>query len=178
MPHHPQTSGSSLESELFPTRRRKTQPLQSEAFHHRARFILFRRRAGKIARLPQHVRDRLNQMLLDGIPYAKIIANLGEAGKGLNKDNLSRWRKADHQDWLAEQRNLQAGSSVSESSNQVKNVAFLLHELDADTLRATSAKNPDHLVRVFNLAGQVAGVKFSGRTRSNLHPSNIRLMAI
>src|SRR5579859_7064702 len=140
---------------LFPTRSRKPHPIQSEAFHQRARFILYRRRAGKIANLPQPVRDHINLMLQDGVPYAKIIARLGDAGKGLNKDNLSRWRKADHQDWLDEQLRLQATSNRPESPSEVKNVAFLLHELDADTLGETTAKNPDHFVRVFNLTARL-----------------------
>src|SRR5712691_1319531 len=67
-----------------------------------------RRRAGKIARLPQAARDQINLMLRDGLPYAEIVVRLGQAGTGLNKDNLSRWRKAGHQDWLWQQRWLAA----------------------------------------------------------------------
>src|SRR5258708_33826767 len=77
-----------------------------------------RRRAGKIAHLPQSVRDRINLMLRDGLTYAAIIASLGEAGKGLNKDNLSRWRKADHQDWLWEQHWLEATQNRPEFATQ------------------------------------------------------------
>jgi hypothetical protein len=32
-------------------------------------------RTGKIARLPKTVRDQINQMMLDGVPFAKIIEN-------------------------------------------------------------------------------------------------------
>ena len=42
-------------------------------------------------------------MLDDGLPYADIVARLGDVGKSLNKDNLSRWRQHQHQDWLEEQ---------------------------------------------------------------------------
>ena len=42
-----------------------------EAICRPARFILHRRRAGKIARLPQHVRDESNSMLLDGMSRSR-----------------------------------------------------------------------------------------------------------
>src|SRR6266478_7720368 len=77
-----------------------------------------RRRAGKIAHLPQAVRDKINVMLSDGLTYAEIIAKLGEAGRGLNKDNLSRWRKAQHQDWLWEQHWLEATDNRPEFAAQ------------------------------------------------------------
>jgi len=55
---------------------------------------------GKIARLPKAVRDQINQMLLDGVPYAKIAESIGEPGKDLNDDNLGNWKKKGFQDWL------------------------------------------------------------------------------
>jgi hypothetical protein len=35
-----------------------------------------RARCGKVARLPKEIRDQLNEMLLDGVPHAKIIQTL------------------------------------------------------------------------------------------------------
>src|SRR5512140_1693813 len=61
------------------------------------------RRTGKIARLPKAVRDKLNQALADGLPYADIIAQLGPDGAGLSEMNMSRWKDGGHQDWLKEQ---------------------------------------------------------------------------
>src|SRR5690349_14405438 len=63
-----------------------------------------RRRAGKISHLPEAVREQINLMIDDGLTYAQIIERLGDAGKTLNKDNLSRWRLHQHQDWLEERR--------------------------------------------------------------------------
>ncbi len=60
------------------------------------------RRNGKIARLPKTVRDQINQMLLDGVPYAKIIEDIGEPGKGLDEDNMRRWKAGGFEDWLLE----------------------------------------------------------------------------
>jgi hypothetical protein len=61
------------------------------------------RRNGKVARLPAELREQINQMLDDGVPYKKIIENLGEAGKHINEDNISNWRLGGFQDYLKAQ---------------------------------------------------------------------------
>jgi hypothetical protein len=118
-------------------------------------FILHRRRAGKIARLPKPVREQINRMLQDGVPYAGIIASLGEAGKGLNKDNMSRWRKADHQDWLTNQTWHAALGNRPEPPAQTKQLALLLHDMDADTLVESVSRNPAKFVPVMNAVARL-----------------------
>src|SRR6266446_6854156 len=61
------------------------------------------RRNGKVARLPLALREQINHMLDDGVPYKKIIAKLGEAGKHLNEDSISNWRLGGYQDYLKAQ---------------------------------------------------------------------------
>src|SRR4051812_35360327 len=61
------------------------------------------RRKGKVARKPKEIRDRINQLLLDGVPYLDIIARLGDDASDLNEDNLSNWRAGGYQEWLREQ---------------------------------------------------------------------------
>jgi len=61
------------------------------------------RRNGKIARLPFKLRELINLMLRDGLPYSAIIQKLAEHGHALNHDNLSRWFAGGHRDWLQEQ---------------------------------------------------------------------------
>ena len=62
--------------------------------HHRAR-------NGKIARLPFAIRQAVNEMLLDGLNYPQIVAQLKKLGHpGIRPQNLSEWRKGGHQDWL------------------------------------------------------------------------------
>ena len=61
------------------------------------------RRNGKVARLPLALREQINHMLDDGVPYKKIIAKLGEAGKHLKEDNISNWRLGGYQDYLKAQ---------------------------------------------------------------------------
>src|SRR5881396_1869268 len=58
------------------------------------------RRNGKVARLPSALREQINHMLDDGVPYKTIIQKLGEAGKHLNKDSISTWRLGGYQDYL------------------------------------------------------------------------------
>ncbi len=57
-------------------------------------------RSGKVARLPEKLRETLNLLLLDGLTYDAIIAKLGEPGKHLTYHNLKRWRQGGYQDWL------------------------------------------------------------------------------
>ena len=61
------------------------------------------RQTGKFARLPKTLRDKINTLIQDGVPYQDIIDSLGEVGKDLNIVNLSRWKDGGHQDWLLEQ---------------------------------------------------------------------------
>lgn len=66
-----------------------------------------RQRNGAIARLPKATRRRINEMLDDGTSYLQIIAALGDEGKGLNEDIMTRWKTGGYQDHLREQRLLE-----------------------------------------------------------------------
>ncbi len=48
---------------------------------------------GKIARLPDNLREQVNQMIFDGQPYRTIIESLGEHGKDIDEKNITTWRK-------------------------------------------------------------------------------------
>jgi hypothetical protein len=111
------------------------------------RRALKRRRRGKIAHLPESVHEQINLMLQDGVPYAQIIARLGPAGVGLNKDNLSRWRKTNYQDWYQEQLWLEAVRrwphlARHESAGRM---AMLMTEFDAESLSQTLYHDPGKL---------------------------------
>lgn len=62
-----------------------------------------RRSRGIIARLPPPVREKINNMIDEGLTYAEIITRLGPDGKDLTEKHLSRWFKTGHQDWLKNQ---------------------------------------------------------------------------
>jgi hypothetical protein len=70
-------------------------------------------RNGKIARLPRHVREELNERLersepgpqllawLNALPETKEVAEKHFASAPVNKQNLSEWRQGGFQEWLA-----------------------------------------------------------------------------
>lgn len=69
-----------------------------------AKPIVTRRPRGKIGRLPKLVRDHLNQLIQDGLPYEAIRQQLGEPAKDLTADNISEWKNnGGYQDWINEQ---------------------------------------------------------------------------
>jgi hypothetical protein len=51
-----------------------------------------RRRTGKVASLPKITRDKINAGIDDGVPYDKIIDNLGPEGAGLTVHHISEWK--------------------------------------------------------------------------------------
>jgi len=94
-----------------------------------------RRRTDKIARLPSAVRASLNHMLDEGLPYKEIIQRLGEHGKNLSKQNLSRWKQGAYQDHLYDQQ-------LAEYNRlQMEFAAELLPEIPEDSRQLAEACN-------------------------------------
>ena len=72
-------------------------------------------RVGKIARLPEHIREQINRRLQDGEEGKDIIAWLNSldevkavlagkfAGRPINDGNLSEWKLGGYRDWEAQQ---------------------------------------------------------------------------
>ena len=92
------------------------------------------RRNGKVARLPLPLREQVNRMLDDGVPYKTIIEKLGDAGNHLNEDNISNWRLGGHQDYL--------------NTLQLNDRARTQTEAAADVLRDTGQLGPAKLQQV------------------------------
>ena len=76
------------------------------------RHLLFgwvpRPRNGKVAKLPEAIRNRINLMIEDGLPYASILEKLRESSDALlpyaiSEMNLSNWYRGGYQDWRARQ---------------------------------------------------------------------------
>ncbi|HWX18686.1 MAG TPA: hypothetical protein VN578_02155 [Candidatus Binatia bacterium] len=94
------------------------------------------RRNGKIARLPKETRDMLNHMLDDGLPYRVIIDELGDAGEGLNTQNITNWVKGGYQDYLKHQ------DAIDRAKAQVELAIDLLREIgDTDIAHVRRACN-------------------------------------
>jgi hypothetical protein len=131
------------------------------------------RRNGKIARLPKETRDMLNRMLDDGIPYHVIIDELGEAGDGLNTQNLTNWKQGGYQEWvknqeLIEQTRVQTETAIDllratdGAANAAKVVEAchmvgatqLLHALldhGDEAVKKLLVNNPDTYIRILNI---------------------------
>ncbi|HWV99892.1 MAG TPA: hypothetical protein VNZ64_09395 [Candidatus Acidoferrum sp.] len=63
-----------------------------------------RRSHSKIGRLPKTTRDKLNEMVRDGVPYPDIPAKLGDDANDITARNISSWQSGPHyQRWLLEQ---------------------------------------------------------------------------
>ena len=77
------------------------------------------RRNGKIARLPKATRDMINHMLDDGLPYPVIIDELGEAGEGLNSQNLTNWKKGGYQDYIEAQEMIDRAKAQAEVAAEI-----------------------------------------------------------
>jgi hypothetical protein len=77
--------------------------------------IFFMTRRGKIARLPQAVREQLNERLAEGEPGNQLVEWLNTlpevkellvkefAGEPVNEMNLTRWKQGGYQDWTVRQ---------------------------------------------------------------------------
>jgi hypothetical protein len=62
-----------------------------------------KRPRGKIARLPPPVREKLNQMLDEGLPYGEVLNRLALDVQDVTEMDVSRWYKNGHQHWLKNQ---------------------------------------------------------------------------
>jgi hypothetical protein len=78
----------------------------------------------------------LNHMLDDGLPYHIIIDELGEAGRGLNTQNITNWVQGGYQDYLKHQ------DAIDRAKAQVELAIDLLREIgDADIAQVRRACN-------------------------------------
>jgi hypothetical protein len=69
---------------------------------------------GRITHLPKMVRDRINQMLQDGLTYAEIAKRITAEGQCVSKWTVGNWRRSGHQEWLREQERLEIMSRARE----------------------------------------------------------------
>lgn len=127
-----------------------------------------KRRRSAIARFPKTVRDQINQMLDDGLPYAAIRQQLGQFGTNLSDDTIGRWKQGGYYDHLRELRLLDESRSRFELTLDLarqeqgidafqaahKIAAALIcdavAEIGADSLRQAVKLNPLNLLRMLN----------------------------
>jgi hypothetical protein len=94
-----------------------------------------RRRNGIIAKLPDDVRETVNQKLRDGAEYGAIVEHLAGLGHpGASPRNICNWFQGGYQDWEREQKHLEALQAEREFALQV------VKEKGAGTLQAASVE--------------------------------------
>ncbi len=88
-------------------------------------------RRGKIARLPQSIREQVNRRLDNGeqgkqlaewlntLPEVKTLMDAQFAGQPVNEVNLSNWKLGGYMDWQAQQDALDAASQLAEDAAQL-----------------------------------------------------------
>lgn len=85
---------------------------------------------GKIARLPRAIRERVSQMIDDGLPLQQIANQLATVGfPGINHTNLSNWKARGYRDWLASRQPLAAPNDPLPVSTAIHNLFQLADSL-------------------------------------------------
>jgi hypothetical protein len=92
-------------------------------------------RNGKIARLPRDIRNQLNRRLQDGEPGSRLVEwlnSLPEAqkilaedfgGRQISEQNVSSWKLAGYQEWLAQQESLAQARELAANAGELAEAA-------------------------------------------------------
>lgn len=132
------------------------------------------RRTGFVAQLPKEVRDQINQMILDGVPLAKIPPQIGDPAKHITEEHLRRWKAGGYNDWLLECQRREdmrftreaaldlleqkAGGPVEDAGRTI--AAAQLYELllsfDPRTFAGALAEKPELYLRLINALSRLS----------------------
>jgi hypothetical protein len=139
------------------------------------------RRTGKIARLPRPLRDKISQMIDDGLPYEDIAQKVkAESGIKLDYHRLSVWMRGGYKDWLEDQRRVKEmdknrefalnvvkrskGKAVAEAGLDVaaSQLYELLNEFDFAGLKKELTEKPEAYPVIVGILTKVSegGLKF------------------
>jgi hypothetical protein len=132
------------------------------------------RRNGRVAQLPKVLRDQINQMILDGVPYTKILETIGDPVKHINPDNLSEWKKGGYPEWLIEMQRAddlgatrdaalslvekKAGATVQDAGRTIASAQLyeLLLSFDPRGFAAALADKPELYFRLVNALSRLS----------------------
>jgi hypothetical protein len=128
-----------------------------------------RRRRSAIARLPKPLRDQINLMLDDGLPYPDISKRIADnSGLSISADSISRWKQGGYQDYLRELRLLEEsrqryelildlarekqGIEAFQAARKIAAaiICDAVAEIGADSLREAVKLNPLNFLRMLN----------------------------
>ncbi|MEO6741977.1 MAG: hypothetical protein ABIP20_17165 [Chthoniobacteraceae bacterium] len=89
-------------------------------------------RRGKIARLPQHIREVINRHLRDGedgktlvsllnrMPEVRAVMAAEFGGRPIREQNLSEWRQGGYREWGAQQEALEMAGRLGEEAAELR----------------------------------------------------------
>jgi hypothetical protein len=135
---------------------------------------------GKIARLPNALRDRINTMIRDCVPYKTIIKTLGKPVRHINERNFTNWKKHGHKHWLKEQEqidlmhkasNLALAAATSNKAMVVHQASLhlvatqlkeALTDLNTESIREALQGDPENFTRIVNALARLSegGLRF------------------
>ena len=148
-----------------------------------------RTRTGKIARLPEPIREQLNQLLLNGalardtvpwlnqLPEVKQVLSEHFAGRPISEHNVSEWRHGGYQDWLRDMETRARVTQLTEKYGHLESEGrlgqrietLMIAELADDMDQLYRIKNPDlRTSRLHRLCRQIARLQ-------NLHCRGLEL---
>ena len=158
---------------------------------------------GKIARLPDEIRNELNNRILNGKSGPEILAWLNELpavkeilaaqffAAPINKQNLSSWRGEGYQRWLTEKKNEEMMENDAEYAARMakaaggsfsRGVAAVASGKILKFLETTAEKTPESLVKLATAAvnllkGEQNNVRLSiAQERLRQHERHLLLM--
>jgi hypothetical protein len=135
---------------------------------------------GKIARLPVQLRDRINTMIRDCVPYKTIIKTLGRRVRHINERNFTNWKNNGHKHWLKEQEQIdlmQKASNLAFAA-ATSNKAMVVHQaslhlvatqlkealtdLNTQSIREALQGDPENFTRIVNALARLSegGLRF------------------
>ena len=111
---------------------------------------------GKISRLPKAIRDQVNTLICDGVPYPDIRRRFLDSGHAefehISEKNISNWKSAGYQRWLREQ-------EWRDDMRQSRAEALEFCETDDSKLEQVTLKTA--AMRLYQLFKQFDAVDFS-----------------
>jgi len=97
-----------------------------------------RQRRGTVARLPKDLRDRINQLLDDGLAYCQIVSELAQDARDLQPEHIRRWKAGGYQDYLREQRLIRQCRARTDRALQLLRQSGHIHAFQATQQIATA----------------------------------------
>jgi hypothetical protein len=97
--------------------------------------VAIRTRNGKIARLPQAIREQLNRRLADGqqgkqlaewlnsLPEAQAVVKAAFGGRAVSEQNLSEWKQGGYRDWQKQQERRELVRQWTEDAKDLEGAA-------------------------------------------------------